>query len=159
MLGRTYEDQVCSIARALEVVGERWSILIVREALLGSTRFDEFLGSLGIARNVLTSRLTLLVDAGVFERVRYQQRPDRFEYRLTPMGHSLAVPILALMHWGDDHLAGPVGPPRLVRHTGCGGSVRERFVCSECGQVLQPGQIDVVPGPGLPVAAARSRDR
>lgn len=159
MLGRIYDDQVCSIARALEVVGERWSILIVREALLGTARFDEFLGSLGIARNVLTGRLSLLVDAGVLERVRYQQRPDRFEYRLTPMGRSLAVPILALMHWGDDHLAGPEGPPRLVRHTGCGGPVRERFVCTECGQVLQPGQIDVVPGPGLPVAAATPRDR
>ncbi|HEX4249448.1 MAG TPA: helix-turn-helix domain-containing protein, partial [Pseudonocardia sp.] len=103
MLGRSYDAEVCSLARALEVVGERWTLLIVRDALLGLSRFEEFSDSLGLARNVLTDRLTGLVRAGVLERVRYQRRPDRFEYRLTAPGRGLAVPVLALMQWGDAH--------------------------------------------------------
>lgn len=149
MLGRTYDDQVCSIARTLEVVGERWSLLIVRDALLGLRRFDEFQQSLAIARNVLTDRLTKLVEHGVFERVRYQDRPARYEYRLTPMGEELFLPLLALMHWGDRHLAGDVGPPRLVEHSGCGGSVVEELVCSGCGRKVTPGQVHTRPGPAL----------
>jgi DNA-binding HxlR family transcriptional regulator len=109
VLLRTYDDQVCSIARALEVVGERWSLLIVRDAFLGLSRFEQFQESLGIGRNVLTNRLARLVEAGVFDRIRYQEHPDRFDYRLTPMGRQLLVPLLALMHWGDDHLAGSAG--------------------------------------------------
>src|SRR5215468_3229342 len=99
MLRRTYDDQICSIARALEVIGERWTLLIVRDALLGRSRFDDFQHSLGLARNVLTDRLNRLVEAGVLERVPYQQHPPRHEYRLTPMGHELAVPVIGLMHW------------------------------------------------------------
>jgi DNA-binding HxlR family transcriptional regulator len=149
VLGRTYDEQVCSVARALEVVGERWTLLIVRDALLGLQRFDQLQQSLGIARNVLTDRLNRLVEAGAMERVRYQERPERYEYHLTAMGQQLATPVLALMHWGDDHLAGKAGPPRLVEHVGCGGAVRERFVCTGCGQVLEPEQVDVLPGPAL----------
>src|SRR5688572_5843873 len=104
MLQRTYPDQVCSLARALEVLGERWTLLIVRDALLGVTRFDDLLRGLGVARNILTDRLRRLVDAGVLERVEYQQRPPRSEYRLTPVGRELGVAVVALMHWGDRHL-------------------------------------------------------
>src|SRR5690348_7351256 len=107
VLGRTYEDQVCSIAASLEVLGERWTLLVVRDALLGLRRFDDFQRSLGVARNVLTDRLKRLVDAGVLDRVRYQERPERYEYQLTAMGQTLAVPVVALMQWGDRHLAGP----------------------------------------------------
>src|SRR5262249_54517940 len=123
MLGRTSDDKVCSLARALEIVGERWTLLIVRDALLALSRFEESSDTLGLARNVLTDRLTHLVGAGVLERVRYQRRPDRFSYQLTERGRGLAVPVLALMQWGDAHLAGPAGPPRLARHTGCDGAV------------------------------------
>ena len=111
MLGRTYEDQVCSIARSLEVLGERWTLLVVRDALLGLRRFDDFQRSLRIARNILTDRLARLVTAGVLERIPYQERPVRHEYQLTPMGYELAVPIIGLMHWGDRHFATPAGPP------------------------------------------------
>ncbi len=140
MLQRTYENQNCSIARTLELVGERWSLLIVRDVLLGVRRFDQFQASLGIARNVLSTRLARLFDAGILERVRYQERPERFEYRLTEGGRELSVPLLALMHWGDRHLA-PGGPPRIAEHTGCGGQVVEQLVCSECGSTLAPGEV------------------
>ncbi len=149
MLGRTYDDQVCSIARALEVLGERWTLLIVRDALLGLRRFDDFLHSLGIARNVLADRLNRLIQAGVLQRVPYQQRPVRHEYRLTPMGRELATPVIALMHWGDRHLAEPSGPPRLAHHRDCGGVLRAALVCTTCGQPVGPQDMDLVPGPGL----------
>ena len=159
VLQRTYDDQVCSIARALEVVGERWSLLIVRDALLGLKRFEQFHDSLGIARNVLANRLGRLVAAGVFERVRYQQRPERFEYRLTPMGRQLFVPVLALMQWGDEHLAGSAGPPRLAQHASCGGELRAGLICQQC-QLPVPGQeVTVVPGPGQRPAGRRDTSR
>jgi DNA-binding HxlR family transcriptional regulator len=149
MLHRTYDDQICSIARTLEVLGERWTLLIIRDALLGLRRFDDFLRSLGVARNVLTERLRRLVEAGVLERVEYQHRPPRFEYRLTGKGRELAVPLIAIMHWGDSHLAGPAGPPRLTRHHGCGGLLRTQFVCQECGTTAKAGELDIIAGPGL----------
>jgi DNA-binding HxlR family transcriptional regulator len=149
MLGRTYDDQVCSIARSLEVLGERWTLLIVRDALLGLRRFEDFQRSLGVARNVLADRLVRLVEAGVLERVPYQQRPPRHEYQLTPMGRELAVPVVGLMHWGDRHLAGPAGPPRLTRHRDCGGALRATLACTKCGQQVAPAGMDVIPGPGL----------
>ncbi|MFD1147073.1 winged helix-turn-helix transcriptional regulator [Saccharothrix hoggarensis] len=138
MLRRTYDDQVCSIARALEVVGERWTLLIVRDALSGVTRFDGFLARLPIARNVLSDRLTGLVDHGVLERVPYQDRPPRHEYRLTARGRELTPVILALMAWGDRHVPTPSGPPTLVEHAGCGGSVGTRMVCDCCGERVAP---------------------
>jgi DNA-binding HxlR family transcriptional regulator len=149
MLGRDYQTQVCSIARTLEIVGERWTLLIVRDALLGLRRFDDFQVSLGVARNVLADRLRRLVEHGILERVRYQERPERFEYRLTERGRELSTVVLALMHWGDRHLAGPAGPPRLAEHVGCGGGVEEQQVCSRCGRVLETGEVAVVPGPAL----------
>jgi DNA-binding HxlR family transcriptional regulator len=149
MLGRTYDDQVCSIARSLEVLGERWTLLIVRDALLGIRRFDDFQHSLGVARNVLTDRLGRLVEAGILERVPYQERPLRHEYRLSPMGRELVVPVIGLMHWGDRHLAGSDGPPRLTRHRDCGGTVQATLTCTACERPIRPGELDVLPGPGL----------
>ena len=148
MLGRTYDDQVCSIARSLEVLGERWTLLIVRDALLGLRRFDDFQRSLGVARNVLTERLARLTGAGVLERVAYQQHPPRHEYHLTPMGRQLAVPVIALMHWGDEHFAEPQGPPRLTRHRDCGGEVRVTFTCVDCDRPIGAGELEVLPGGG-----------
>lgn len=149
MLGRTYDDQVCSIARSLEVLGERWTLLVVRDALLGLRRFDDFQRSLHVARNILTDRLGRLVTAEVLQRVPYQERPVRYEYRLTPMGYELAVPIVGLMHWGDRHLAGPAGPPRLTRHSTCGGGLHAALVCENCNESISVAELDVQPGPGL----------
>ena len=133
MLPRTYDEQNCSVARALEVLGDRWTLLVIRDAFLGVRRFDDFQRSLGIARNVLNTRLQRLVEAGLLERHRYQERPERFEYRLTEMGVDLWPTIVSLMKWGDRHLAGDEGPPVLLRHKGCGGTIDDRRRCEKCG--------------------------
>jgi DNA-binding HxlR family transcriptional regulator len=113
MLKRDYEGQNCSIARALEVVGERWTLLIVRDVFLGKRRFDELQENLGIARNVLADRLGRLVEEGILERVPYSERPVRHEYRLTTKGLELNVALTALRQWGDRYLSD--APPRLLR--------------------------------------------
>jgi DNA-binding HxlR family transcriptional regulator len=145
MLRRDYEGQVCSIARALEVVGDRWTLLIVRDVALGRTRFDQLLESLGVASNVLTDRLSRLVAEGVLERVRYSERPERFEYRLTKKGVELRVVLLALMQWGDRHLSDK--PPKIARRRSDRSPVSVRLVARD-GSVVPPGDLEVVPGPG-----------
>ena len=102
---RDYEGQDRSLARALEVVGERWTLLIVRDAFFGLRRFNQFQESLGIARNVLTDRLNRLVQEGILERVRYSERPERYEYRITPKGRDLQIVLVALRRWGTKHLS------------------------------------------------------
>jgi DNA-binding HxlR family transcriptional regulator len=154
MLGRTYDNQICSIARALEVVGERWSLLIIRDAFLGLKRFEEFQASLGVARNVLTQRLSRLVDEGILERVRYQERPTRYEYRLTSKGGELGTAVIALLQWGDRHLAGEAGPPRLVEHAVCSGNAVAQLVCDKCGNAIGPHEVELKPGPALREVAA-----
>jgi DNA-binding HxlR family transcriptional regulator len=136
MLGNTYNGQVCSVARSLELIGERWTILIVRDAFLGVRRFDDFQRSLGVARNVLQTRLERLVESGILERVRYQERPERFEYRLTEMGIDLWPVVVSLLAWGDRHLA-PDGPPVVIEHRGCGGRMNDRRICEKCGALLE----------------------
>ena len=154
VLGRTYDNQICSIAGALEIMGERWSLLIVRDAFLGLRRFEEFRASLGIARNVLTERLNRLVEEGIFERVRYQERPTRYEYRLTAKGRDVGTTLIALMQWGDRHLAGEAGPPRLVEHADCGGKVAVQLVCAKCGEAVGRQGVAIKPGRALRTAAA-----
>jgi DNA-binding HxlR family transcriptional regulator len=149
MLNRTYEGQNCSIARALELVGERWTLLIIRDAFLGRRRFDEFQESLGIARNVLTERLDRLVGEGILERTPYSERPPRFEYALTERGRELAVPLLALMQWGDRHLSPK--PPRIARRRSDRSRVRAVLVDRD-SNVVRPAEIEIVPGPGLSAA-------
>jgi DNA-binding HxlR family transcriptional regulator len=149
MLGRSYEGQICSVARALELVGDRWTILIIRDAFLGVRRFDEFQRSLGVARNILDSRLTRLCDDGILERRLYQERPERYEYRLTEKGRELWPALMALMQWGDRHLADD-GPPILVQHRDCGGAVTPNLTCEKCGAALTARDTQVRPGPGLP---------
>ena len=148
MLGNDYKDQTCSIATTLEVVGERWSLLIVRNVLLGLRRFDEMQANLGIARNVLQTRLERLVAEGVLERSRYQERPARYEYRLTEKGLDLWPTIVALMQWGDRHGAQGAGPPVLLEHRGCGGPIDEHRVCEKCGKHLSVREARAQPGPG-----------
>jgi DNA-binding HxlR family transcriptional regulator len=156
VLQRDYPDQVCSIARSLEVVGERWTLLILRDALLGMERFEEFQESLGIASNVLTNRLKLLCDENVLERVPDDERPGRPKYVLTDKGRELGPALILLMKWGDRHYPAPNGPPRLTLHTGCGGNVGADFRCERCGRPVAPGEVDLPLGPGAP-RAARSR--
>jgi len=145
MLKRDYEGQVCSIARALEVVGDRWTLLIIRDIALGCRRFDQLLDSLGIASNVLSERLSRLVDEGVLDRVAYSERPERFEYRLTEKGGELRVVLLALMQWGDRHLS--ERPPRIARRRADRSRVTVRVVAKD-GSVVAPGDLEIVPGPG-----------
>jgi DNA-binding HxlR family transcriptional regulator len=148
MLGRDYEDQQCSIAGALEVVGERWSLLIVRDVLLGVRRFDELRADLGIARNVLQSRLRRLTELGVLERVPYQERPLRHEYVLTEKGLDLWPTIVSLMQWGDRYTAPQGGPAVVLEHRGCGGAVDEHRTCASCGERLSVRDVRALPGPG-----------
>src|SRR5436309_13673527 len=120
MLGNTYENQVCSIARSLELIGERWTILIIRDAFLGVRRFDDLQRSLGVARNVLQNRLERLVEHGILERVRYQARPERYEYRLTEKGIVLWPVPVSLMSWGGRDEAADA-PAIILRHRHRGG--------------------------------------
>ena len=149
MLGRSYESQTCSVAAALEVVGERWTLLILRDAFLGTRRFDDFQRNLGVARNVLQARLERLIEEGILERRLYQEHPPRHEYRLTPKGVDLWPTVVALMKWGDRH-AYPDGPPVVIEHRGCGGEVDDRRICTRCGALLEVGE--VVPRPGAGAA-------
>lgn len=149
MLGKTYDSQVCSIARALEVVGERWSLLIVRDALFaGSTRYNDFQRSLGIATNILKSRLDGFVAAGIMRRHRYSEQPELFEYRLTDKGRDLAPALIALTEWGD-RWAAPDGPPIRYRHRECGSEIGHAVVCASCGRV-DASEVQAEPGPGMP---------
>jgi len=145
VLKRDYEGQNCSIARALEVVGERWTLLIIRDVFLGLRRFDQLQESLGIARNVLTDRLNRLVDEGIVERVAYNERPPRYEYRLTPKGLELNVALTALRQWGDKHLS--ERPPRLLRRKSDKQPVVAALV-PEGTNVLHAAEVEMVPGPG-----------
>ena len=147
MLGNTYESQRCSIASALEVVGERWSLLILREVFLGVHRFDEIQADLGIARNVLNTRLRRLVEQGVLEKRLYQERPPRYEYVLTGKGLDLWPAMVALMQWGDRHMA-PGGPSVLLEHRDCGGRVDDHRICDACGEPLTLADVRAVAGPG-----------
>jgi DNA-binding HxlR family transcriptional regulator len=137
----------CSVAQCLEVVGEWWSMLIVRDAFLGVTRFDEFQSRLGISRNILQERLSRLVDAGVLVRVPYSSHPPRHDYRLTDKGRDLWPVLTAMRQWGDQHAA-PNGPPLEVVHSECGAVAHGVFVCSSCGEPIGPRDVTAIPGHG-----------
>ncbi len=138
----------CSVARTVEVVGERWTFLILREAFLGVKRFDHIQRDLGIARNILSDRLGKLVDQGVLEKRRYSERPERFEYRLTAKGHDLYPIVVTLMQWGDRHAA-PDGAPVELVHEPCGQTMSPRLVCDRCGEAVHAHNVRPAPGPGL----------
>ena len=159
MLGNDYKSQTCSIAGALEVIGERWSLLIVRDILLGLRRFDELQAHLGIARNVLQTRLQRLQEHGVLDRHPYQERPPRFEYRLTEKGLDLWPMMVALMKWGDRYAAPAAGPPVLLEHRGCGGAVDEHRTCERCGAKLSVRDARALLGPGATAAHPLHRHR
>jgi DNA-binding HxlR family transcriptional regulator len=154
MLGRSYESQVCSIARTLEVFGERWTFLILRNAAFaGSVRFVDFERSLGIPTNVLATRLAHLVESGVMAKLPRDGR-DRTEYRLTGRGHDLIPALMALTEWGDRWLA-PDGKPVLYRHKSGEHPVSIHVVCDTCGLLEDLGDIEALPGPGMPEPLAQ----
>jgi DNA-binding HxlR family transcriptional regulator len=144
---KSFADMHCSVAQCLEVVGEWWSILIVRDAFLGVTRFDQFQQRLGISRNILNERLTRLVDEGVMERVQYREHPPRSDYRLTPKGRDLWPVLTAMRQWGDKYAA-PEGPPLQLVHKSCGKVSQAVMTCSACGERLSPRDVRAVSGPG-----------
>lgn len=138
----------CSVARTLEAVGDRWSLLIVRDAFYGLRRFEEFTDDLGIARNVLTDRLGKLVDQGIFDRVAYEDRPPRFEYVLTAKGRDLVGVVLAMAAWGDRWAGDDPEPPVRFDHRTCGATgITPTVVCDGCGEPLELGQVRAHPVP------------
>jgi DNA-binding HxlR family transcriptional regulator len=147
------QQQNCSIARTVAILGERWTLVILREAFNRRRRFDDIQRDLGIARNILADRLQTLVAEGILERRAYQQRPERFEYRLTDKGRDLYPVLIALMQWGDRYTAGEAGPPVELIHEPCGEQTHPRLVCDHCGEPIDPRDVRPQPGPGLLAAA------
>jgi DNA-binding HxlR family transcriptional regulator len=156
---KSFEEMNCSVAQTLEVIGEWWTMLIVRDCFLGVTRFDEFHDRLGIARNILADRLDHLVDRGVVVRVPYQDHPARFDYRLTEKGKDLWLVLVAMRQWGDRWEA-PEGAPILLEHKSCRHDAKVQATCSSCGEPIGYRSVEVVPGPGAvnrPAAALASK--
>ncbi|MEV6772250.1 helix-turn-helix domain-containing protein [Nocardia sp. NPDC051030] len=152
----------CSVARTLAVVGEKWTMLVLREAFYGVRRFSEIQANLGIARNLLTDRLGTLVEHGILDRETYQEPNSRArqEYRLTPKGHDLFPALIALLQWGDTYLADPAGPAVTVEHNDCGSAVHVELRCAHGHGPLTVRDVHPVPGPGaLPSGAAGSPPR
>ena len=146
MKRRSFEDMNCSVAQALEIVGEWWTLLILRDAFVGIRRFDEFQARLGISRNVLTTRLDDLVEHGVLQRVQYSERPPRDEYRLTPKGRGLWTVLHALREWGDEWIVGEDKASVVMLHEGHRSTTQ--LHCSECGEKVGIRDVRLVPGPG-----------
>ncbi len=138
-----------SVARALEIVGERWTLLILREAFFGVRRFGQLARNLQIPRPTLSARLRTLVDKGLLEKAAYARDPDRFEYRLTDSGRDLFAAIVVLMQWGDQHLPQPKGPPIVLRHQPCGHIADPVLVCSHCREEITAHNVTPEPGPGF----------
>jgi len=145
-----YQASNCSIARTLEVVGEKWTLLILRESFYGATRFEQFHQVLQCPRNLLSERLAKLVAEGILERSEYREPGSRArnEYRMTDMGRELTPILLALMQWGDRHHADPEGPPVVARHAECGKDLRVALVCARGHEAAGPDDIELVDGPG-----------
>lgn len=136
-----------SASRTLALVGERWTLLILRETFFGVRRYGEFARNLAIPRPTLSARLKTLVDAGLLDRVRYATDPDRHEYRLTDAGRELFPAIVILMRWGDTYLAGPEGPPILLRHNDCEEIAEPYLACRRCGGEVSADKVTPEPGP------------
>ncbi len=141
--------QADSVGRTLSLVGERWTIMILREAFFGVRRYGQFARNLGIPRPTLSLRLRKLVEAGLLDRVLYSTDPERHEYRLTQAGRDLFPAVVALMRWGDTHLAGPEGPPIVLHHDTCGSPTHPRLTCDVCGEGIDARNVSAERGPGF----------
>ena len=143
-----FGEMACSIARTLDVIGEPWSPLILRDVYVGINRFDQLHSDLGISRKVLAQRLSWLVEQGVMERREYMSRPPRHEYVLTTKGQELCDLLLVMVRWGDRWAATEAGPPVLYHHRACGQISHVELHCSQCDQPMRATDVDVLPGPG-----------
>jgi DNA-binding HxlR family transcriptional regulator len=146
-----FGEMACSIARTLDVIGEPWSPLVLRDVWAGFTRFDQIQADLGISRKVLAERLNHLVERGVLERRPYDRRP-RYEYVLTDKGAELVDMLMVMSAWGDKWLAGNAGPPVLYRHHACGEVGPAGLICGHCGERMRAGDVDLLAGPGAAAA-------
>ncbi len=144
----SFADMHCSVAQALEIVGEWWTLLILRDAFLGVRRFDDFVDRLGISRNVLTNRLDRLVDANVLERHAYDEARHRYDYLLTDKGRALWPVLTALRQWGDDWIYGEGNEPLLIEHRTCGNHATAVMTCDQCAEPLDARSVRVVTGAG-----------
>ena len=140
------KNQPCSVARTVAVIGDRWTLMLLRDCFLGVRRFEAFQERLGISRTIIADRLKTLVDEGVLRREAYQDRPPRHEYRLTQKGLDLYPVIMGIVHWGNVHYAGEDGPPMLHRHRTCGHDVEPVLTCKACGEALDARAVEVRPG-------------
>ncbi|MFF1453800.1 winged helix-turn-helix transcriptional regulator [Streptomyces sp. NPDC058274] len=147
-----------SVSRALDLVGERWTMLILREAFFGVRRYGQLARNLNIPRPTLSTRLRKLVDVGLLDRVQYADDPERFEYRLTTAGRELFGAIVVLMRWGDTHLAGPEGPPIVLTHANCGRVTRPKLTCDVCGEEIAINNVTPSRGPGFLDAGPEPHD-
>lgn len=138
----------CSVARTVSVIGDRWTLLVLRDCFLGIRRFEDFQQRLGMSRPMLVDRLKRMVEEGVLKKVAYQEAPVRYEYRLTAKGKDLHPVIMSIVHWGDVHMAGKQGRPLLHRHSTCGHFFDPVTVCSECQTHLRASDVEVERGPG-----------
>lgn len=157
----TLEEERCSVARTVAVIGDRWTLLVLRDCFLRVRRFEDFQARLGVTRHVLADRLKKLVRYGVLRRVPYQERPRRYEYLLTQKGLDLHPVMMSIVHWGDVHMSDERGRPLLHEHKNCGKLFDPVMTCSECGEPLSAKAVHVHPGPGAsdataPAATARS---
>jgi DNA-binding HxlR family transcriptional regulator len=146
-------NDVCSVAQTLEIIGERWTMLVLREAFLRTRRFDDFQHNIGCARNILSDRLQKLVANGILERRPYQDRPPRFEYRLTEKGRDLYPILVTLMEWGDRYASGVRGPAIVLEHKTCGHETAPELVCSHCGEPVDALSMRARLGPGAITSA------
>jgi DNA-binding HxlR family transcriptional regulator len=145
-----WDSGTCSVARTAALVGDAWTVLVLRDLFNGVRRFDDLADHLGIARNVLTRRLASLVEAGLVAKRPYREpgRRERHEYRLTPAGKDLRIVLNALKDWGDAHLAGEAGPPNVTRHEGCGAAVHAELRCEAGHRIAAEDRLRSEPGPG-----------
>src|SRR5262245_57929607 len=148
MRWRELDAEPCSVARTISVIGDRWTLMVLRDCFLRVRRFEDFQARLGITRHVLADRLRKLTRLGVLRRVPYQERPRRYEYRLTGKGLDLPPVLVSLVNWGDVHMAGKAGRPVLLEHCDCGKLFDPVFACSQCGKPIDPRRVRVHPGPG-----------
>ncbi|WP_067825081.1 winged helix-turn-helix transcriptional regulator [Nocardia inohanensis] len=146
----TFANWPCTVARTVDLIGDWWTPLILREACYGATRFDEFERILGLSRNVLTQRLTRLVEEGMLDRVQYQERPVRHEYLLTDQGREFFPVIAAMMAWGDRWLAPEAGAPVVLHHDACDHDTHAEVVCAHCREPLRQQDVSARLGPGFP---------
>jgi DNA-binding HxlR family transcriptional regulator len=148
-------DWPCTVARSADVLGDHWNLLLIRQACLGTRRFDGFHTELGIGRNILTQRLARLVHEGLFTKTPYRETPPRYEYRLTDKGRDVYPILAAMAAWGERWLTGPEGTPLVLHHTSCDHDMHAVVVCSECDEPIDVREVRAMAGPGYPKAATR----